>query len=334
MAVTKRIIHKNTDGTVTEVDIGVDAGNVSEDAEHRFMTDAERTKLAGIATGANKYTHPNGDGSKHVPATGTSSNGKFLKAGATAGAMAWSSLAKTDVGLGNVDNTSDENKPVSTAQQAALNTKVDASGGDIAATKVGSITASTASYPVPAANDTVKVGFGKIAKFFGDIKNWMTGVCLIGSIVNNCVTNNANLPLSAAQGKALMDLYTVLNAKHTELDSSFTALKGGTWNAINLNPDLYAPSSYFVWNKKGNLVTMKAYLVFLTGVNVYSSQYVNLAGLPAECRPYTSFYEPCAVDGGLQPLLCHFQTDGQIRIKSNTNKSIDGMFLNAFYLAK
>ena len=126
----------------------------------------------------------------------------------------------------------------------------------------------------------------------------------------------------------------MLNAKHTELDSSFTALKGGTWNAINLNPDLYAPSSYFVWNKKGNLVTMKAYLVFLTGVNVYSSQYINLAGLPAECRPYTSFYEPCAVDGGLQPLLCHFQTDGQIRIKSNTNKSIDGMFLNAFYLAK
>ena len=39
----------------------------------------------------------------------------------------------------------------------------------------------------------------------------MTGVCLIGQIVNNCVTNNAKLPLSAAQGKALMDLYTVLN---------------------------------------------------------------------------------------------------------------------------
>lgn len=30
---------------------------------------------------------------------------------------------KTDVGLGNVDNTSDANKPVSTATQAALDTK-------------------------------------------------------------------------------------------------------------------------------------------------------------------------------------------------------------------
>jgi len=32
-------------------------------------------------------------------------------------------LAKADVGLSNVDNTSDANKPVSTAQQTALNLK-------------------------------------------------------------------------------------------------------------------------------------------------------------------------------------------------------------------
>lgn len=35
--------------------------------------------------------------------------------------------AKGDVGLGNVDNTSDVNKPVSTAQTTALNTKLTAS---------------------------------------------------------------------------------------------------------------------------------------------------------------------------------------------------------------
>ena len=34
-------------------------------------------------------------------------------------------LTKTDVGLSNVDNTSDVNKPISTAQQAALNKKTD-----------------------------------------------------------------------------------------------------------------------------------------------------------------------------------------------------------------
>lgn len=84
--------------------------------------------------------------------------------------------------------------------------------GDISNTKVSSFTSTTASYPIPAANDTVKVGFGKIKKFFEDIRNAATGACFIGNIVNNCVTNNAKLPLSAAQGKALMDLYTQLNS--------------------------------------------------------------------------------------------------------------------------
>ena len=44
----------------------------------------------------------------------------------------------------------------------------------------------------------------------------MIGVCLLGHIVNNCVTDRADLPLSAAQGKVLMDLYTVLNTKLKE----------------------------------------------------------------------------------------------------------------------
>lgn len=38
-------------------------------------------------------------------------------------------LDKSDVGLGNVDNTSDQNKPVSTAQQTALDGKLNLSGG-------------------------------------------------------------------------------------------------------------------------------------------------------------------------------------------------------------
>ena len=38
-------------------------------------------------------------------------------------------LDKNDVGLGNVDNTSDANKPVSTAVQSALDDKLDLSGG-------------------------------------------------------------------------------------------------------------------------------------------------------------------------------------------------------------
>lgn len=42
------------------------------------------------------------------------------------------SLSASDVGLGNVDNTSDTNKPVSTATQAALNAKVSGPGSSTA----------------------------------------------------------------------------------------------------------------------------------------------------------------------------------------------------------
>lgn len=63
-------------------------------------TTSEKNKLAGVAAGAQVNTV-------------TSVAGKT-------GAV---TLAKIDVGLGNVDNTSDANKPVSTAQQAALNLK-------------------------------------------------------------------------------------------------------------------------------------------------------------------------------------------------------------------
>jgi microcystin-dependent protein len=53
------------------------------------MSAADKTKLDGIASSANNYTHPTGDGNLHVPATSTTNNGKVLTAGATAGSLSW-----------------------------------------------------------------------------------------------------------------------------------------------------------------------------------------------------------------------------------------------------
>lgn len=53
----------------------------------------------------------------------------------------------------------------------------------------------------------------KIPEILANIKAAFKGVCLLGHIVNNCVTDNAKLPLSAAQGKALMDQITKLNSE-------------------------------------------------------------------------------------------------------------------------
>lgn len=81
-----------------------DMANMAEGTDAKVMTAAERSKLGGIAAGAQV-------------------NAVTSVAGKT-GAV---TLAKGDVGLGNVDNTTDASKPVSTATQTALNGKYSTS---------------------------------------------------------------------------------------------------------------------------------------------------------------------------------------------------------------
>ena len=97
-----------------------------------------------------------------------------------------------------------------------LKKKSDSAGGDISEMTVKTLDSITTDFPIPEAGEKPREFLGKVKKFFVDTKNWMTGVCLIGSLVNNCVTDNARLPLSAAQGKILMDLYTVLNTNKSD----------------------------------------------------------------------------------------------------------------------
>lgn len=54
------------------------------------------SKWDPLSTGA-PYKHPTGDGNHHVPATGTTNAGKYLKAGATAGSESWSKIAASDI---------------------------------------------------------------------------------------------------------------------------------------------------------------------------------------------------------------------------------------------
>lgn len=63
--------------------------------------------------------------------------------------------------------------------------------------------------------DTVKSKMN-FFQFFRNLKSGLQFVLHVGSIVNNCVTDNPNLPLSAAQGKALQDQLATLNSNFTE----------------------------------------------------------------------------------------------------------------------
>lgn len=91
----------------------------------------------------------------------------------------------------------------------------------------------TGSTPVPAANtaiDGIK-SKTKLSALMSNIKAAFKGACLIGHIVNNCVTNNPNLPLSAAQGKVLMDLYTQLNGERIK-KLNFISIQAGQEDQI------------------------------------------------------------------------------------------------------
>ena len=70
-----------------------------------LMSAADKTKLDGIATGANKYTHPTTAGNKHIPSGGSS--GQILRWSAD-GTAAW----------GNDNNTTYSNMTAATASAA------------------------------------------------------------------------------------------------------------------------------------------------------------------------------------------------------------------------
>ena len=127
---------------------------------------------------------------------------------------------------------------------AALKKKAESSGVDISGMTVKTLDDITTEFPVPVAGESTKTFLGKVKKFFSDTKNWMTGVCLIGQIVNNCVTNNAKLPLSAAQGKVLMDLYTVLNTKIADTS--------GIANTANAKIELNGPIKTIAYGSDKN----------------------------------------------------------------------------------
>ena len=70
----------------------------------------------------------------------------------------------------------------------------------------------------------------KVAITLRNLKAGLQFVLHAGQIVNNCVTDNAGLPLSAAQGKVLKDLYTQLysdKAIKSEL-GKFLTVSGST----------------------------------------------------------------------------------------------------------
>jgi hypothetical protein len=123
------------------------------------------------------------------------------------GDKSWQTLDKTAVGLSNVDNTSDASKPVSTAQQTALNLKASLTGatfsGAISATNLSGT--NTGDQTITLTGDVTGSGTGSFATAIGSNKVTRgmlaatAGATLLGATAAGNVSD-----LTAAQAKAFL----------------------------------------------------------------------------------------------------------------------------------
>lgn len=131
---------KDNPHNVTKFQVGLDkVDNTSDEDKPVSKAQAEAISVAKANVQTNLSGHTNNKSNPHT-------------------------VTKEQVGLGNVDNTSDMNKPVSTAQQNALNNKVDkVSGKGLSVndyttaekTKLAGIETGANKYVLPSASSTL-----------------------------------------------------------------------------------------------------------------------------------------------------------------------------------
>lgn len=189
-------------------------------------------------TGATGLTGTAGTTGPGLPVGGTT--GQIpRKSSGTDYATEWYTPTKADFGLGNVDNTSDLSKPVSTAQQAALNLKSDITYVD---SKVAALVASS-----PAALDTLN----ELASALGNDANFATTVSTAIGLKEASANKDAS---SGYAGLTLFKL-NLRNAANT-ITSFFTtaATVARTWTmpdkdgTVAMLSDIPAPQTSVTGN--------------------------------------------------------------------------------------
>jgi hypothetical protein len=191
--------HTHTASQITDFDTAVANNSAVQANTAKISFDsASSSKLAGIEAGAQVNT-----------VTSVAS-----KTGAV-------TLVKGDVGLGNVDNTSDLNKPISTATQTALNGKANTSHTHTASDVTDFQTAVSANSDVVA--NTAKISFdstssSKLAGIeAGAQVNTVTSVATKTGAVTldtNDVTEATNLYYTEARVSANTDVAANTAARH------------------------------------------------------------------------------------------------------------------------
>jgi hypothetical protein len=252
-------IHSNATGTV--------AG---------FMSNADKTKLDGVAENANNYVHPTGDGNMHVPINGTTNNNKILKSGATAGTIAWSTIAYSELtGVPSTFTPSAHthlwaditDKPSTfapsahthtiadvTGLQTALNAKSDTSHSHSNATtgaagfmsntdksKLDGIATNANNYSHPTGDGNLHVPVTGTTNNLKVLKAGATaGVFAWGSVAYSELTGTPSTFVPSAHTHTISDVTGLQGALDAKANTSHTHL----WADITDKPSTFTPSAH------------------------------------------------------------------------------------------
>jgi hypothetical protein len=224
---TKTKITYDAKGLVTA---GADAttADIADSTNKRYVTDAQLTVI-GNTSGTNT-----GDNAVNSLYSGlATSKQDTLVSGTNIKTVEGQSLlgsgnidiTKSDVGLGNVDNTSDANKPISTATQTALDGKVDENAAITGATKTkitydskGLVTAGAdlAASDLPTGIDATKLADGSVTN---------TELQYINSVTSNVQTQlDAKIATYDGATYDVTALAAVTQAEYDALTPSATTL--------------------------------------------------------------------------------------------------------------
>lgn len=143
---------------------------------------------------------------------------------------------------------------------------------------LGSITASSASFPIPAVGETGKVLWGKVVKWFSDMSALVATKLNIANVINNTTTTESGYALDARQGKALNDKITTLFSRLLNPGSA-TSLQPNNFTGIYLfkfdpstpgNPGSYYGTCLLAGYSDGVNIWLSSILFTTNGLILYS----------------------------------------------------------------
>lgn len=182
--------------------------NAATTSQAGVMSSADKTKLNGLkdqagitsdidAVQTNLETHINNKSNPHE-------------------------VTKDQVGLGNVDNTSDANKPISTATQNALNSKFNASDGNALKQRVDNIPELIATdITVDSDNDSVNISLDKASIVDGTLSGTTINI-------NSATTSKAGILVPTDKSKIDKIITNGDGTKYLSDNGTYKEVQGGS----------------------------------------------------------------------------------------------------------